>query len=146
MSKQLLDETEINAIREMVPRLGVMATAAKLHRHDTTVRKYAHTFGFIKPWGRPWTAAEDQHLIANYTDASAPLIGTQLNRSKGSVIGRANRLGLSSPQQKTIRRAYRRNNGPRPEVVRRYLPSRAAIKKLAAHFLAWRREQMQWGA
>lgn len=42
----------------------------------------------------PWTPEEDAVIVENWAKLSATKLGQLLNRSKNSVIGRANRMGM----------------------------------------------------
>lgn len=48
-----------------------------------------------------WTAEEDQYLKDNWLALSAKVIGDKLSRSRNSVIGRANRIGLKKAVSST---------------------------------------------
>lgn len=59
---------------------------------------------------RKWTEGEVEFLIMNSNRLSARQIAKALKRSKGSIIGKRNRLGLNrsqwEPKIETVRHVY----------------------------------------
>ena len=46
----------------------------------------------------PWTPDEDTYLKAHYKSASPAAIAQHLGRTRNAVLGRAYRVGLTTPQ------------------------------------------------
>lgn len=63
---------------------------------------------------RLWTAEEDQILIENYRAKGASAMCTRLNRSRGSVLNRANVMKLTRPYQVRDENQFQ-DNGPDQE-------------------------------
>lgn len=133
-----ITEQEIDRLRELFPRLGTAATARELKRAKCTVRKIATRLGLREPRGAGWSAEHDDYVRANYQHISAELIGKRVGRTRNAVIGYANRIGLSSPQQKASKKLYVRKRGPRPQ---RQGMTWREIQWRARDFLAWRKRE-----
>ena len=82
-----------------------------------------------------WVDWEDSYLDGNYGVRSAEEIGRHLGRTKNQVIGRANRLGLSSN--------YRGVRFKRQRRATYKSASRGWIARQASAFLQWRKAHQE---
>lgn len=93
--------------RENYGKIPTAEIAKKVGRTKTAVQDRARRCGIVasrdgKHPSLTWTPEEDAFLRAHYLEWEARRIGNELGKTKNSVIGRANRLGLQSPKKGRI--------------------------------------------
>ena len=91
-------EQDIQLLKDNYNKYGTSYCAKLIGRSNDVVRSKANELGLKRVErnnsGRYWTKEEDDFLIKNYKNISGPACAEKLNRTIGSIVSRADRLGL----------------------------------------------------
>jgi hypothetical protein len=82
---------------------------------------------------KPWTAQDAEVVREQYGKQTAAVIALALGRPRSAIIGKARRMGLHSANHKGMKGQHNK---------RKRQPPSAWIRRQAAAFIEWRRDQL----
>ena len=119
--RQNWDPEDVQYLQDMVADMTVAEIAKALVRTNAAVRVKAHKLGLSvnQATRRTWTAFEDHFLYSSAEHMSLREAGKKLGRSKMSVWGRCQHLGIKWTQGRRSCKEVAADLGCHPSYVRR---------------------------